>query len=100
MSMYERTEGKSILSPAICDRCRLRGAAADMVPDPDRQGLFVHKHCADQLDPWKLPPRSSEDISIPHPRPDAPVNSGQAGLLTNQYDPDLVYDNFGNPLVP
>jgi hypothetical protein len=99
-SLYEKTRGKAILSPAICDRCRLRGAGADMVPDGDKPGLFVHRRCADVLDPWKLPPRMTEDVSIPNPRPDARLVNNHPGLLTNQYDPDLLYDNFGNPLTP
>lgn len=73
MSIFEQTLGKSIISPAICDRCRIRGAAADMIHDPDKPGLFVHKDCADAIDPWKLPGRQTEDVSIPSPRPDVEI---------------------------
>lgn len=62
--------GKSNISPAICDRCHFRGANADMIQDPDRMGLFVHKDCADQLDPWKLPPRQTERITLDRVRKD------------------------------
>lgn len=75
MSAFLNTMGKSILSPAICDRCHIRGAAADMITDPDKPGLFVHKHCADQYDPWKLPPRQADKISIDHPRPDVSMST-------------------------
>lgn len=73
MSIWGRTRGKSIIANAICDRCHLRMAAADLVEDPDKPGLFVHLKCADQLDPWKLPARQTEDVTIPHPRPDAKI---------------------------
>lgn len=75
MSVFLNTEGKSNLAVAICDRCRLRGPNADMVQDGDKPGLWVHAHCADGIDPWKLPPRQSEDVSVPHPRPDTFVGS-------------------------
>lgn len=100
MSAFLDTRGKAILSPAICDRCRLRGAAADMIPDRDKPGLFVHPHCADDIDPWKLPPRQAEDVSIPHPRRDVVPPIAAPGLATNPYMPALLYDNFGNPLLP
>lgn len=72
---WARTLGKNILSPAICDRCRLRGDAASMIHDPNSPGLFVHRDCADEYDPWRLPPRISEDITIPHPRRDADLST-------------------------
>lgn len=100
MSTWERTLGKSILSPAICDRCHLRGAAADFITDPDKPGLFVHRGCADQLDPWKKPARITETVAIPHPRPDRKPEVNNPGLLTNPYDAKILYDNFGNPLIP
>jgi len=99
MSVYARTLGKSILSPAICDRCRLRGAAADMIPDPDKNGLFVHKKCADNVDPWKLPPRQTEEITIPRPRPDASVRTFDTGLVTSDHDNSVLLDNNGNVLT-
>lgn len=100
MSLYERTLGKSILSPAICDRCRLRGAAADMIPDPDKNGLFVHKHCADKLDPWKLPPRQSENITIPRPRPDRPLVNPGTPLVNNPMEEGMIIDTDGEGLEP
>lgn len=75
MSKFLDTHGESVLSPYICDRCRLRGKFSEMTEDPDSPGLWVHKDCADQLDPWKLPPRVSENVTVPHPRKDAPLDS-------------------------
>lgn len=73
MGVFLHTRGLALLSPAICDRCHIRGAMAKMISDPDQPGLFVHAHCADQYDPWKLPPRQTENIAVPSPRPDVPL---------------------------
>lgn len=70
MSRFLDTHGERVLSPYICDRCKQRGRYSEMMADPDKEGLFVHKDCADQKDPWKLPPRQSEEITVPNPRPD------------------------------
>jgi len=41
----------------------------DMVQDPNTK-VYMHKDCADKYDPWKLPARAAEDITLHHPRPD------------------------------
>lgn len=75
MSRFLDTRGQQVLSPYICDRCKLVGKFSDMTRDGDIDGLWVHKDCSDERDPWKLPPRQSEDISVPNPRPDSFVGS-------------------------
>lgn len=61
--------------PAICQRCQLRGYYAEMVEDVNIPGLYVHPHCADMIDPYRLAPRPTEDITLSRPRPDAPVST-------------------------
>lgn len=41
-----------------------------MIPDKDRPGLFVHRSCSDAYDPWKLPARQTENISLERVRKD------------------------------
>lgn len=57
----------------ICDRCRLRMRHADMVADPNSPGVRGHQHCMDQFDPYRLPARQAEDITLWYPRPDEPL---------------------------
>ena len=71
MSRFLDTRGEQVLSPYICDRCKMIKRFSEMVEDEDKQGLWVCRDCSDQIDPWKLPPRESEDVTIPHPRPDS-----------------------------
>jgi hypothetical protein len=71
MSAFLDTRGKSTLAVAICDRCKMKRPAAEMRFDGDRPGLRVcSRGCSDQLDPYKLPARQTEDIAVPYPRPD------------------------------
>lgn len=88
MSRFLDTRGERYLSPYICDRCSLRGKFSEMVNDPDTN-LWVHRDCADESDPWRLPPRVSDNVTVPNPRRDV-----------NIADPQVVLsDELGNILV-
>jgi hypothetical protein len=73
MSLWLNTRGKASVAIAVCDRCHTKAAYSDLVKDPDLPGLRVHPNCADQRDPWKLPPRQTELISLEYPRPDVSI---------------------------
>lgn len=71
MALFLDTRGKSSLAVGICGRCKMKRASVDLRPDGDRPGLIVcGEGCSDQLDPYKLPARRSENISVQYPRPD------------------------------
>lgn len=76
MSLYLDTRGLSQVAIAVCDRCKMKRSITELIADPNISGLRVCKDrgCADQLDPWRLPARSSEDISLQYPRPDEPLS--------------------------
>lgn len=57
-------------TPAICDRCKLRKAYDELRADGNSPGLRVCEKCWDPIDPWRLAPRRTEDITLRHPRPD------------------------------
>lgn len=74
MSRYLRTLGKSNLAIGICDRCHMKVALADMKEDRDSPGLRVcSEKCNDKLDPYKLPARRTEDVTVRYPRPEEPL---------------------------
>lgn len=66
MSLWGTTHGAN----AICDRCHMRMDYSAMRPDPNAPGLWMHEECRDQYDPYRLPARPSENITLQHPRPD------------------------------
>ena len=73
MPQYLDTRGRASLAIAICDRCHQKLPIVELGPDPNSPGLRVCRGCTDVLDPWRLPPRQTEDITLDHPRPDEPL---------------------------
>lgn len=60
---------------AVCDRCRMKVKLSALSPDGNSPGLRVCKECWDVKDPWRLPPRQTEDITLHFPRPDESVST-------------------------
>lgn len=70
MSLYQPAPE----TPAICDRCKMRRNITTLIADPNASGLRVCEDgCADQFDPWRLPARRPENITLRYPRPDVPL---------------------------
>jgi hypothetical protein len=61
------------LTLGICDRCRTKHQLSELSPDGDKPGLMVCVRCNDTIDPWKLPPRKPEDITVRGLRPEEPL---------------------------
>lgn len=76
MSRYLDTRGLAQVAIAVCDRCKMKRSITELIADPNVPGLRVcrDRGCADQFDPWRLPARKSEDISLKYPRPDTPLS--------------------------
>lgn len=79
MPVYLDTRGNSVLSVAICDRCRMKFAYVDLMPDPNFPGMRVCKEDLDQFDPWRLPAIQTENIALRFPRPDTNIATGPVG---------------------
>ena len=94
MAIFLDTEGYSDIAIAICDRCKLKRPHAVMRNDPNFPGLKVcQEGCADEKDPYRLPARKTEKITLQYPRPDQPLNdlttpSYPYGGLVDGYIPD------------
>lgn len=70
MSLYLDTSGHASRAVALCDRCHVKVPYSTLVADGNSPGLRVCPECSDRLDPWRLPARQSEDITLRYPRPD------------------------------
>lgn len=70
MSLYLpiKTVGNSV-SIAICYRCQKKMYLGDLKKDPNNGAMYC-KDCVDIYDPWRLPARKTENITVNHPRPD------------------------------
>jgi len=50
----------------------MKRAIVEAQPDPNFPGLSVCRQgCADEIDPYRLPARKTEKITLKFPRPDA-----------------------------
>ena len=94
------THGNAVLSIAICDRCKMKRAYVDMGPDPNFPGLRVcDQGCRDQFDPYRLPARQPEKISLRFPRPDVSVAVDPDGIVTSS-DQDWTLSPEQNTQTP
>jgi len=94
MSMWLNTRGENKLAIAICDRCHTKRPWTRLVADGNSPGLKVcmesARKCRDPLDPYKLPPRQTEDISLVFARPDVPLSTGtDSGIPVGDADFDF-----------
>lgn len=60
----------------------MKAAWVDLGPDPNYPGLRVHRECADELDPYLLPPPADDVVSLAWARPDAPLATDPNGIIT------------------
>ena len=101
MPIFLDTTGMSDIAIAICDRCKMKRAHAVMRNDPNFPGLRVcNEGCADQLDPYRLPARKTERITIRFPRPDVSVAVTDDNIIATGYGGYVIStqgdDNDGN----
>lgn len=85
MSIYLDTRGKTNIGIGICDRCRKKFPINDLQPDRNSPGLLVCEKDNDEFDPWRLPARQSEDITLPHYRPDVKIGVTPDGEPPDEY---------------
>jgi hypothetical protein len=93
MSIYLDTRGLSTLGIGLCDRCSRKMSLTQLMSDPNSPGLRVCREDLDQLDPYRLPPRQPDTITLPFVRPDAPLYSDPAGLVTEDDNSFILGQN-------
>lgn len=93
MSIYLDTRGRSTLGIGLCARCSRKMSLDQLFSDPNSPGLRVCRDDLDQLDPYRLPPRQPDNITLPFVRPDAPLVSNPAGLVTEDDNSFLIGSN-------
>lgn len=70
MPMFLDTRGRSTLGIGICARCSRKFPLDELTSDPNYPGLRVCYEDKDDFDPWRLPPRPPDRITLRNPRPD------------------------------
>lgn len=70
MPVFLDTRGNTSLAIGVCDRCKRKFPIGELRPDPNSPGLRVCEADRDLYDPWRLPARKTENITVRDPRPD------------------------------
>jgi hypothetical protein len=73
MPVFLDTRGRATLGIGLCDRCKRKMSLLELYPDPNTPGLKVCKEDLDVYDPWRLPARMPENISLMFVRPEDPI---------------------------
>lgn len=73
MTLYIDPSGQPTYGIALCARCSKKYPLAELSPDPNSPGLMVCDYDRDDFDPYRLPARQTEDITLPFTRPDVPL---------------------------
>jgi hypothetical protein len=83
MSKFLSMRVGQTIAIAICDRCGTKKYYDELKPDGNSPGLRVCVQCWDVKDPWRLPARKTEDITLHYPRPDDEVatNDTATGVI-------------------
>jgi hypothetical protein len=100
MPVYLNTRGNPTLGIGICGRCSRKFPLHKLQPDPNSPGLRVCEADADHYDPYRLPPRQTEDITLPFLRTDAPIGTNPAGVIGEDGDVFLITEDGEDYLEP
>ena len=93
MSIWLDTRGRSTLGIAVCARCSRKMSLDELFSDPNSPGLRVCREDLDELDPYRLPPRQPDNITLPFVRPDLPLNTDPSGLVTEDDNSFILGQN-------
>ena len=80
MAAFIDTRGRNKMAIAICSRCSRKFPYDELSPDPNYPGVLVCDEDLDELDPWRLPSRETENITLEHPRPDLTLTPGPSNV--------------------
>ena len=100
MPIWLDTRGRSTLGIGICARCSRKMSLDDLHDDPNFPGLRVCDEDTDQYDPYRLPARETEDITLQYPRPDVSIALQMLGLCTEDDNSFMITDNGTYYIVP
>jgi hypothetical protein len=100
MSLFLDTRGLAYAGIGICDRCSRKFPIGALMPDPNSPGLRVCREDLDELDPYRLPARQTERITLPFVRPDVSVATAPAGLISEDGNTFVTTENFDDYVEP
>ncbi len=100
MGLFLDTRGLAWAGIGICDRCSRKFPIGELMSDPNYPGLRVCRVDVDELDPYRLPARQTERITLPFVRPDVSVATNPAGLISEDGNTFVTTENFDDYVEP
>lgn len=100
MPRFLNTKGCRTLGIGICDRCKMKFPLDKLISDPNAPGLRVCEKDRDEFDPWRLPARQPEKITLPFVRSDDPLVSNPAGVISEDGDMFIITEDGDEYLLP
>ena len=100
MGLFLDTRGLAWAGIGICDRCSRKFPIGELMSDPNSPGLRVCRVDVDELDPYRLPARQTERITLPFVRPDVSVATNPAGLISEDGNTFVTTENFDDYVEP
>ena len=98
MPIFIDPTGRSTFGLGVCSRCWQKFSLEDLYSDPNSPGLKVCLNDLDDYDPYRLPARRTEDITLPFYRPDEDLTAG--GPVPNPISLNGVRGTVdGNPRI-
>jgi len=85
MSIFIDPEGRPNFGIGICDRCSRKFPLQELHSDPNTPGLKVCLEDLDDYDPYRLPARKTEDVTLPFYRPDERIDDLQEGAVSPEF---------------
>lgn len=73
-SVYINTTGNQTLGIGICQRCRFKFPLHMLQDDPNIPNFKVCAADRDYFDPFRMPARQPDRITLPFTRPDTPLD--------------------------
>lgn len=100
MPLWLDTRGRTTLGIGICDRCRRKFSLDDLMSDPNSPGLKVCAADKDDYDPYRLPPRPPDQISLRFCRPDESLATDPLGIITEPGEGFVIDEDAEKYLEP
>ena len=99
MPRYLNTRGNTTLAIGICGRCSIKMPLDKLQPDPNSPGLLVCDKDRDQYDPYRLPARQTENITLPFMRTDTPIPTNPSGVIAQNENQFLITEDGDDFLI-
>lgn len=99
MPVFLNTRGQATLGIGICNRCSRKFPLGKLYSDPNYPGLKVCEKDLDDFDPYRLPARQTENITLPFVRTDTSIATNPSGFIAENGDQFVITEDSDDFLI-